>query len=65
MEQELQSTAKEQDRTSDGSHGMRIILGAVLGYVAGRTLLKKPFVGAILGAALAFVLGSSDGGEEG
>lgn len=63
MGDEQEFTAAEQEKTSSNNLGLGIVVGAGLGYVVGRTLLNKPVLGTILGAALAFAAGSSGDGE--
>ncbi len=63
MEKEQESKGTGEERKSDGRLGYRIVVGAGLGYVVGRGLLKKPILGVALGVVLALILGSGD--EEG
>lgn len=62
MEQERQITGTEQDGRSGDHRGLAIIVGAGLGYLVGRGLLKRPIVGVILGVAVAIVISSSNQG---
>ncbi len=60
MEKEQESKGMEEKRTADRRLGYRIVVGAGLGYVVGRGLLKKPILGVALGVVLALILGSGD-----
>lgn len=63
METEQELKGMEEKRTEDRRLGYRIVVGAGLGYVVGRGLLKKPILGVTLGVVLALVLGCSDEGR--
>lgn len=64
MQQEQESAMVEQEKESGGKLGLSVILGALLGYLAGRVLLNKPALGTALGAVLGFVTSSSSEKEE-
>ena len=64
MGEEKELTEIEEREASDGRHGWGLVLGAALGYSVGRLFLNKPIVGLVLGAAAAFLIGSSDGEDE-
>ncbi len=61
MEMEREETTTEEERTSTSRGlGLSIIVGALLGYVAGKLILNRPALGTALGLVLGFVTSSSD-----
>ena len=53
---EKQALATEA--TTENRQGLRLIVGAGLGYLIGRAVLDKPALGAVLGGVLALIAGS-------
>jgi hypothetical protein len=43
---------------------LRLIVGAGVGFLVGKAILDKPVLGAVLGGAIALILGSH-GGQDG
>lgn len=60
QEREFSGTGTEREGESRDSRGLVMMVGAGLGYLVGKTVLKKPVLGAVVGAALTFVMTSSD-----
>lgn len=52
------------EKETDDRQGLRLIVGAGLGYLVGKALLDKPILGGVLGGVLALILGSR-GSEDG
>jgi len=52
------------EETTESRQGLRLIVGVGLGYLIGRAILDKPALGAVLGGAVALVIGSQ-GSDEG
>ncbi len=60
MAKENEAVSKDEKKTLGDRLGYGIVVGAGLGYLIGRGLLKKPILGAVLGVAFALIIGSSD-----
>ncbi len=58
MAQEREFSSTEGDEASRDSRGLVMVVGAGLGYLVGKALVKKPVLGAVVGAALAFIFTS-------
>jgi len=52
------------EETTESRQGLRLIVGAGFGYLIGRVILDKPALGAVLGGAVALIIGSQ-GSDEG
>ncbi len=63
MDKEQESKATEEKGNSEGKLGYRLVVGAGLGYLVGRGLLKKPMMGVAVGVALALIIRSSSHDE--
>jgi len=52
------------EKAEDSRQGLRLIVGAGVGFLVGKAILDKPALGAVVGGALALILGSQ-GGQDG
>lgn len=50
--------AHSDEETAKHPKGLHLLLGAGIGYVIGKVALKKPLLGALLGAGLVWIVGS-------